>query len=155
MPSSPTSAAICSRRNAKSKLSSVMVSSKCLATLYLFTTLPARTPMVPLPLSLPRATILRTFSSSSVTALSLAAHVLVLLGGRRNQRLALMCTQLRELRSAAGDEPFAGEVGVRELEQVAMIKQSQLQLPIIDKGSDLPALQCRDSTEVLRAQLGN
>src|SRR5262249_38254648 len=83
------------------------------------------------------------------------AHLLELLGGRRNQRLSLMCTQLRELRIAAGHEPFAGEVGVRELEQVAMIKQSQLQLPINDKGSNLPALQCRDPTEVLRAQFGN
>src|SRR6516162_3730876 len=80
------------------------------------------------------------------TPLELAAcnhvvHLLKLLSGRRNQRVSLMCAQLRKLRIAAGDEPLAGEVGVvRELEQIALIKESELQLSIVDEGVDLPAL---------------
>src|SRR5262245_20421690 len=83
------------------------------------------------------------------------AHLLKLLSGCRKQRFSLVCTQFCQLRIAAGNESLAGEVWVRELEQIALIKESKLQLTIVDEGVDLPALQCRDPTEVLRAQLGN
>ena len=102
MPSSAASSAICWRRSAKSKLPSVMVSSKCLATLYLFTDFSHPHPDLTTPLELA--------TSNHI------AHLLELLRGRRNQRFSFVCTQLRKLWIAAGNEPFAGEVGVRKLE---------------------------------------
>jgi hypothetical protein len=67
------------------------------------------------------------------------AHFPKLTVGRRDQRLAFVRARLGELWIAARNQPLAGKVGVREFEQTALIKESELQLSVVDEGVDLRA----------------
>src|SRR5262245_61866173 len=49
---------------------------------------------------------------------------------------------------AAGDKAFTGEVGMLDLEQVALIEQIHLQRAVVEQGADLAALERRDPAEV-------
>jgi hypothetical protein len=72
----------------------------------------------------------RTFSSSPTV--------------RFQQRLALGGAQLRKLRIAAGDQAFARIVRMRELKEVTLVKQPQLQPALLDQRANLRALERRD-----------
>src|SRR5205823_10116371 len=74
-------------------------------------------------------------------------------GGSGDQRSALVGAPAGELAIAAGDEALAGEVGVLELEQVALVEQVHLQRAALEQGADLAALERGDPAEVLTTQL--
>jgi hypothetical protein len=52
--------------------------------------------------------------------------------------------QLFELRVAAGHEPLPGVVLVRELEEMTLIEEPELQPPALDQRPDALALERRD-----------
>ena len=89
MPSSAASAAIFSSCMRYLKLDSVMLSSKCLATLYLFSTRPIVTPM--------RA------SPFKFTACDAIADFIEFECGGPEQRFTLVTAQARQLQVATGD----------------------------------------------------
>src|SRR5262249_10632120 len=72
------------------------------------------------------------------------AHFLKLGTGRLEQRLAFGGAQLGQLGIAAGDQPLAGIIGMRELEQIALVEQSQLQAAGLDQQVNLCAFERRD-----------
>jgi len=51
---------------------------------------------------------------------------------------------------AAGDKPFAGVVGMGELEEVAFVEQAQLQGAAFHQGADRPSLQRGDPRDALK-----
>ena len=63
--------------------------------------------------------------------------------------LALMSAQLRELSVPAGDETFAREVGMGELEQIAFIEQIGLDLLVIDQHPDCAAFECGNPVDAI------
>src|SRR6185437_15941189 len=64
--------------------------------------------------------------------------------GRFQERLAFMCSELRELRITACDEPLIGILRIRELKEIAFIEEPQLQRAALDKAADLATLQRRN-----------
>ena len=62
----------------------------------------------------------------------MAAHLLEFLGRRLEQCLSLVRAQLRELRVAARDQALARIVRVRELEEIALVEEPELQRAALD-----------------------
>ena len=69
--------------------------------------------------------------------------------GGREQLLALVRAQRRQLRIAAGHQALAGVVRRSDLEQVALIEQAQLKMPLLDQCADRCALQRRDPADAV------
>ena len=77
-------------------------------------------------------------------------HALELLLSRLQQHAPLVRAQLRQLRIAAGDEPLARIVRVRELEEIALIEEPELQHLALHQGADLAALERGDPGQALK-----
>src|SRR5881296_3080333 len=104
-----------------------MSSAKCLATLYLLTTSPAR---------------------------DHALDLLELLLGCLEQGLALVTAQLRQIRIAASDQALGRKVGVGELEEILLVEQPQLKLSRFHQRSNLTGLErCDPRDPILLLQL--
>jgi len=73
-----------------------------------------------------------------------ARHRLQLRGGGREQITALVRAQLGQLRVAAYHQALAREILVRELVEVALVEQAQLNRTGIDELSDRTGFQGRD-----------
>ena len=71
--------------------------------------------------------------------------------GRLQQRLAFVRAQLRQIDIAAGHQPLARELRMRELKEIALIEQAELQRTALHQGADLRALQRRDPGRARRA----
>jgi len=64
--------------------------------------------------------------------------------------------QLGQLGVAARHQPLARVLGRSELDQVALVEQPQLQLPLLDQRADRRVLQRRDPADARHlAQLGD
>src|SRR2546425_9395328 len=50
---------------------------------------------------------------------------------------------------AADNEPFAGVIGVDELDQIAFVEQAQLNRPVLDELANLDGLECADPSQSL------
>ena len=99
------------------KLVSVMVQSKCLPTLYFPMTFPTATPIWPAPASRPAATRGDDRASSRLGGVQQLVAFAGAFGGQGGV--------------AAGDQPFAGVVGVADLGQVVGVEQAHLQRSVV------------------------
>ena len=109
--------------------------AKCLAILYWLTTRPTQRPILSCPASRPASTRCLIFARLFSVALQ--------------QALAFVRPQLGQLRIAAGNQPFARIIGMRHLEQVAIVEQIGLQRLVFDQGADRAALECRDPVDAI------
>src|SRR5712692_5260878 len=66
-------------------------------------------------------------------ARSHAAHDLKFSGRGVKKRLALVGPQQRQLRVSTRHESFAGKIRMRDFEQVALVEQTELEMPPVDK----------------------
>src|ERR1700692_4067556 len=133
-PSSAASRARLSCLRAQLRAASAMLRSKCLATLYWLMILPTRTPIASCPLSLP----------ASTRALILE----VALGGRQ-QLLTLVRAQPGQRFIAAGHQALTGVVRRAQLEQIALIEQVHLKMPLLEQRTDRCALERRDPADAV------
>src|SRR5712692_6453461 len=69
-------------------------------------------------------------------ARSHATHGLEFSGRGVKKRLALVGTQQGQLRVAARHESFAGKIRMRDFEQVALVEQTELEVPPVDELSN-------------------
>jgi hypothetical protein len=75
------------------------------------TTVPTRTPIV---------------LAAQSPALNHQPYLVEFLGCRGDERLTFVCAQLEQLGIATGDQPLTRVVGVSELEEVALVKETKL-----------------------------
>jgi hypothetical protein len=71
-----------------------------------------------------------------------------------DQVVALGRTRACQIGVAAGDQPLAGEVLVREGNQVSLVEQVELQGTAVGQLADRPALQRRDPIDAVQVAHG-
>ena len=79
------------------------------------------------------------------------ADLLKLKRSRLEEGLALVRSHLRKLRITAGNEPLARIGGGRDLKEIALIEEAQLQRTGLNERADLATLQGRDPGHALDA----
>ena len=84
-------------------------------------------------------------------------HFLEVILGRFEQGFALVGAKFGELRIATGDQALARIIRMLKLEEIALIEQVQLQLPLLDERADRDALQGADpiNTQLLAQRRSN